>query len=122
MEGPGRGGNYRYQNPTINPILDCESKMTNAAEKREASKNSNMESLDQQVNSMMLISENVDPYQQGRARICKVCGKEGCMQNIMSHIEANHIAGISIPCPRCGQYFKTKNGLQTHKSRHHRNQ
>ena len=88
----------------------------------EVSNNTNMKSLDQQVKSMMLISENVDPYQQGRARICKVCGKEGSMQNIMGHIEANHIAGISIPCPRCGKYFKTKNGLQTHKSRHHRNQ
>ena len=88
----------------------------------EASKTTNMEILDKQVKSMLLISENADPYQQGRARICKVCGKEGSMQSIMSHIEANHIAGISIPCARCGIYFKTKNGLQTHKSRHHRNQ
>ena len=91
--------------------------------KDEASNNTNMESLDQQVKSIMLISENDDPYLIGRkARICKVCGKEGSMQAIMSHIEANHIAGIPIPCGLCGQYFKTKNSLRTHKSRHHKNQ
>ena len=89
----------------------------------EASNNTNVESLDQQVKSIMLISENDDPYLIGRkARICKVCGKEGSMQAIMSHIEANHIAGIPIPCGLCGQYFKTKNSLRTHKSRHHKNQ
>ena len=88
----------------------------------EATNNTNMESLDQQVKSMMLISENVDLYQQGQARICKVCGKEGSMKNIMSHIEANHIAGISIPCGLCGQVLKTRHALNMHKSRHHRNQ
>ena len=86
----------------------------------EASNNTNTESLDQQVKSMMLISENANPYQQGRARMCKVCGKEGSMWLISSHIEANHIAGISIPCGLCGQVVKTRHALMQHKSRHHR--
>ena len=34
-----------------------------------------IESLDQQVKSMMTFSENADPYGDGRARICKVCGE-----------------------------------------------
>ena len=88
----------------------------------QATNNTDMESLDQQVKSMMLVSENASPYQRGRARICKVCGKEGSMQNIMNHIEANHIAGISIPCGLCGQVVSTRHALTLHKSRHHRNQ
>ena len=81
-----------------------------------------MESLDHQVKSMMLVSENANPYQQGRARICKVCGKEGSMHLIMNHIEANHIAGISIPCGLCDQVVKTRNAMRKHKLRHHGNQ
>ena len=82
-----------------------------------ATNNTNMESLDQQVKSMMEVSENADPYiKRNRARICKVCGKEGNMQSIMSHIEANHIAGISVPCDLCGRSFKSRNSLSNHKS------
>ena len=104
-------------NEKVQPATEKALALTDAA-----TNNTDMESLDHQVKSMMLVSENANPYQQGRARICKVCGKEGSMQNIMSHIEANHIAGISIPCGLCGQYFKTNNGLRTHKLRHHKNQ
>ena len=89
----------------------------------EATNITGMERLDQQVKSMMLVSENANPYLKGRARICKVCGKEGSRQNIKNHIEAHHIAGISIPCSLCGQVFKTRNALAVHKRKHHgRNQ
>ena len=88
----------------------------------EVTNNTDMESLDQQVKSMMTFSENSGPKGQGRARICKVCGKEGGWTDIKSHIEAHHIAGISIPCGFCGQVFRTRGALQVHKSRHHRNQ
>ena len=88
----------------------------------EATKNTDMESLDQQVKSMMTFSEKADPYGRGKARICKVCGKEGSCAQILNHIEAHHIAGISIPCGHCGQVFRTRNALTTHKSRHHINQ
>ena len=56
--------------------------------------------LKQQVKSMMLVSQNADPYKKdgGKARICKMCGKEGSMDVIMKHIEAHHIPGISLPC------------------------
>ena len=77
-----------------------------------------IESLDQQVKSMMIFSEN--PNGKGRARICKVCGKEGSMGDIMKHIEANHITGISIPCDLCGKAHGSRNSLIMHKSRHHR--
>ena len=89
----------------------------------EGTNNTDMESLDQLVKSMMPLSENFDPYRgKGRARICKVCGKEGSMTDIMNHIEAHHIAGISIPCGLCGKVFRTRNAQTQHKSKYHRNQ
>ena len=99
--------------PAIEKALVLTDKVTN---------NTDMESLDQQVKSMMTISENAAPYNQGRARICKVCGKEGSMTDIRNHIEAHHIDGISIPCGLCGQGFSSRNALKVHKYRNHRNQ
>ena len=80
-----------------------------------------IESLDKQVKSMMTFSDNANPYQRGRARICKVCGKEGSMKTIMDHIEANHITGISVPCDLCGKASKSRDSLVHHKSKFHRN-
>ena len=64
-----------------------------------------------------------NPYKTNgeRARICKVYGKEGSMQAIKSHIEGNHITGISIPCDSCGKSFKSRNSAASHKNVHHRN-
>ena len=83
----------------------------------------NIESLKQQVKSMMIFSDKAEyPYKQNgvRARACKVCGKEGGMVNIMNHIESNHITGISIPCDTCGKAFKSRPTLKIHKYKHHR--
>ena len=89
--------------------------------KDEAAVNTDLESLDEQVKSMMTVSENADPYSKRRARTCKVCGKEGSRTNTMNHIETHHIAGISVPCSLCGIVFCSRNSLAKHKSRHHRN-
>ena len=78
--------------------------------------------LDQQVRSMMVMSNNNGNGRQGKGRICKVCGKEGAMSQIMNHIEANHIAEISIPCDLCGKFSKSRQGLLMHKYAYHRNQ
>ena len=83
--------------------------------------NTDIESLDKQVKSMMIFSNNAAARKkEGRARICKVCGKEGSRTIIMNHIEANHITGISIPCDLCGKAFKSRNVLTSHKSQQHR--
>ena len=87
-----------------------------------ATNTTDLESLDKQVKRMMTMSENANPYAPNqKARICKVCGKEGSMADIMHHIEANHISGISIPCELCEKLYTSRQALRNHKSREHRN-
>ena len=81
-----------------------------------------LQGLDQQVKCLMTFSENANPYVPSqKARICKVCGKEGSIRNIMNHIEANHIFGISIPFDLCEKLCTSRNSLSVHKSQQHRN-
>ena len=78
------------------------------------------EHLDQQIKSMMAMSENVLAYKNERARICKVCGKEGHITNIKTHIEANHIVSdVSHSCDVCGKISRSRNGLRVHKASKH---
>ena len=86
----------------------------------ETTNKTDVESLDQQVKSMMEESGNANPHGHGKARTCKICGKEGSMQNIMSHIEAHHITGISIPCELCGKLFTSRRTQREHKLNLHR--
>ena len=80
-----------------------------------------LEQLDEQVKSMMGISVNMlKNGNYGRARICKVCGKEGMMTNIKQHIEANHItSNISHSCDICGKISRSRHGLRLHKAKDH---
>jgi len=82
----------------------------------------NLQDMDEKINSMMETSENTF-WGNGKTRKmkkCKVCGKEGQKVNIMNHIEANHITGVSHTCNICGKVRTTKNGLNVHKSKEHR--
>merc|ERR1712204_6514 len=80
-----------------------------------------LQDLDDKIKSMMMFSENiVEGGKHGRARICKVFGKEGSMRDIMDHIEANHITGVSHPCDVCGKISRSRIGLRLHKSKHHK--
>ena len=85
----------------------------------DSSGTTNIEELDLKLKSMMTFSENPvqgDPSG-GRARICKICGKEGTRTYVMQQIEANHMTGLSIPCNLCGKIFCSRNALRIHKSR-----
>ena len=78
--------------------------------------------LEERVQSMMEKSENNYANSNKKAHICKVCGKEGQGNDIKQHIEANHIAGISIPCDRYGFVSRSRHALQVHEYKHHRNE
>ena len=88
---------------------------------KRVSLNTSNEDLDSQIRLLMEKSENAAGERQkdGKARICKVCGKEGPMINIRNHIEAIHISGFSHDCSICGTTVKTRHALAIHKARKH---
>ena len=75
---------------------------------------SNLENLDEMVESMM---ESLG----GGRYSCKVCGREEkrSRANMKNHIEGKHIKGVSHPCPLCGKFLKTKACLAMHIHRVH---
>ena len=82
-----------------------------------------LQQLDETVKSMMEASQNTIPNgRQQRDKICKVCGKEGRPTDIMRHIEANHLEGVSIPCNHCDKLFRSRNCLSQHVSKFHKQQ
>ena len=81
-----------------------------------------VQQLDEEVKSMMGTGENILTVGNStkRARICKVCGKEGTRANILTHIEANHIiSNVSHSCDICGKISRSRDGLRKHKSKVH---
>ena len=82
----------------------------------------NIEELDEQVKSMMAKSQNIiqnGPNSTKKADICTVCEKEGRGRDIMDHIEANHLEGVSISCNFCDMRFRSRLGLRRHVAKHH---
>ena len=74
-----------------------------------------LQELDEKVKSMMEKSQNKIASKQGRANVCKICGKEGQWVAIRDHIEANHLEGISLPCNICGMVSRSRNQLRRHR-------
>ena len=74
-----------------------------------------LQELDEKIKSMMETSENSISSRKGRAKICKLCGKECQGINIRDHFEANHLEGVSLPCNLCEKTFRTRMSLRLHK-------
>ena len=85
-------------------------------------------SLDEMVRSMMEKGQKKFPsgkYTNGTPRqlpsyICKVCGKEDRLSNIRTHIEYNHLDGISVPCGYCDRTFSSMHNLGRHIRQYHK--
>ena len=71
---------------------------------------------------MMETSENIIQMgkDQRRAKMCKVCGKEGYRTDIMRHIESCHLEGVSIPCSLCDKMLRSRNALRQHMTINHK--
>ena len=76
--------------------------------------------LDEQIKSMMTITEvRTSNYQ--KVATCNVCGKEASANNMPSHIEANHISGVSHSCNICGKApIRSRAALRMHKRNYHK--
>ena len=75
-----------------------------------------LDRLDEQVRSMMEDSGNMILVGKAprKAKICKVCGKEGNPTAIKDHIEANHLDGVSLPCNYCEKTFRSRMRKRQH--------
>ena len=142
-----KGGNTSYKGPpppevheTVNkppsfrPIIDMANQSIINVNQNQPNGNKNEralalnngsshEDLDNQIRSMMKKSENNAAQgkgnAKGKARICKVCGKEGEMTTIQRHIEVNHITGFEHNCIVCGSTTNTRHALRVHMYKKH---
>jgi len=81
-----------------------------------------LQDLDDKIKSMMETTEKTIIASGKNRKImkCKACGKEGIMDHLRKHMEANHITGVSHSCNICGKISRSRNGLATHKSKDHK--
>ena len=79
-----------------------------------------LHNLDEQIISMITKSKISAGPGQGFLATCNVCGKEGSYRNMPSHVEANHITGLSHSCDICGKTSRSKHALAMHKLRNHK--
>jgi len=75
--------------------------------------------LDEQIKSMMTVTDVQSNDRHHKLAICNICGKEGPSNNMPSHIEANHITGVSHSCNICGKSSRSRDALRKHKHRCH---
>ena len=79
-----------------------------------------MQTLNENINTLMEKSLQKDANGKTRYR-CKERGKESSYSNdIRKHIEATHLEGVSIPCSQCEKTFRSRNSLAVHIHRTHK--
>ena len=81
---------------------------------------SNNQDLDDQIKSMMTKTDVKTATGQHYIATCNICGKEAATHNIQSHIEANHITGVSHACDLCGKTSRSRKVLNNHKNTCHK--
>ena len=84
--------------------------------------NTNSDQLDELIKSMIEPSENFVTRKNGQKRkasLCKVCGKELGLSDMIRHVEANHLTGVTQTCDICGMISRSRNALRKHKYDNH---
>ena len=82
--------------------------------------NVELQDLDQQIKSMMTMTNVRPPDGNGYLATCNICGKESPSRAMPQHIESNHITGFSHACNICGKTSRSRNALATHKHSYHK--
>ena len=80
-----------------------------------------LQDLDEQIRSMITKSDISAGSGRGLLATCNVCGKQRPYMHMPSHVEANHITGVSHSCDICGKTSRSRNALSQHKLRSHKN-
>ena len=74
----------------------------------EKQESTDLQNLDAQIRGMMTITEVRSADGNGFVASCNVCGKQTPSRNMRTHIEGNHITGISHTCDLCGKVSRSK--------------
>jgi len=117
---PMKHGNETITAETISKLTDTTIELQNHSINVNISA---IQELDEKVKSMMAKGKNFvsnGPNSSKNAHICTICGKEGRGRDIMDHIEANHLEGVSIPCDYCEKTFRSRSALRIHFKRSHK--
>ena len=89
----------------------------------------NIQTLNEEIETMIGRGEKLvkcgsrlrnGEWRMGKSYVCQVCGKEGKRTHITTHIEANHLNAIIIPCTVCKKTFRTRDSLRHHDSLCHK--
>ena len=104
--------NAEQRQLNLKPDLDNQPQPQNNVQ-RIANPTNLLQELDEKVKSMMEKSQNICSNG-SRAKLCKICGKEGQSVAIRDHIEANHLDGVSLPCNACEKRFRSRIRLKHH--------
>ena len=78
-----------------------------------------LQNLDEQIRSMMTKTDVRNANGQGYMASCNVCGKQASYGNMPTHIEGNHITGVSHACDICGKVSRSREGTRKHKIKNH---
>ena len=75
--------------------------------------------LEKKVRSLMKESQNNYLNTKRKAKICKVCGKEGKGNAIKLHIEVTHLEKVVVSCNLCDKTFRSRQTQNQHQRKHH---
>ena len=128
MQEPTRGVEENFRNiPAMKREKESETKSrpeyhtpTNSHTVVAIENGSNIEDLDEQIKSMMTKTDVRTATGQHYIATCNICGKQAATHNIQSHIEANHITGVSHACHLCGKTSRSREALRMHKHKYHK--
>ena len=77
-----------------------------------------LQNLNDQIRSMMTMIEACTNDGHKMAS-CNVCGKQTSTFNMPTHIEGNHITGVSHACDICDKVSRSREALRKHKIKKH---
>ena len=77
-----------------------------------------LQDLKDQIRSMMTMTE-ARTNDGHKMASCNVCGKQTSTFNMPTHIEGNHITGVSHACDICGKVSRSRKATRQHKIKKH---
>ena len=110
LRGKTHSNDVRYQRPA-NPdtVVAVQDDQTSVG----------LQNLDDQIRSMMTITDVRSSDGKGYMASCNICGKQALSWNMSTHIEGNHITGVSHACDICGKVSRSREAIRCHKKRNH---